>query len=64
MGLYFEIILRNMKTKEEISEEHFSLKQFDVAWREALEVGILLANEWFEKDKYWYLAEVRDVTRR
>lgn len=64
MGLYFEICLYNMKTKEKTYEEHFTLKTAEHAWREVTEVAIELARQKFEEDKYWMLLSITDVTRR
>lgn len=64
MGIYFEITLYNMKTKEKIYEEHFTLKYAEHAWAEALEVATTLAKQKFEEDKYWCLLSITDVTRR
>ena len=64
MGLYFEITLYNQKTKEEIYEEHFTLKMAEHAWQEVMEVALALTKQKFEEDKYWMLKGITDVTRR
>ena len=64
MGIYFEITLYNMKTKEKIYEEHFTLKMAEHAWKEVTEVATELAKQKFEEDKYWCLLSITDVTRR
>ena len=64
MGLYFEITLYNMKTKEVLTEEHFTLKLAGAAWKEVTEVAMRLADEKFSEDKYWMLLGIKDITNR
>lgn len=64
MGLYFKITLYNMKTKEKICEEHFTLKYGKYAWKEVTEVATKLAEQKFEEDKYWVIKSIEDITRR
>lgn len=67
MGLYLEILFVNLKTEATMEFTYFSLKQYDEAWKLALEYGLEeFKKVWdYEGDsKYWVFKSITDVTRR
>lgn len=67
MGMYFEIELVNLRTKEVIYEEYWSKESGTMAWQRATEYAVKKFTELWSVEgdaKYWVLKSITDVTRR
>ena len=62
MGLWFLITYLNQRTGEKETEEVWV--GLTDAWQKALDKAIAGATERFEKDHYWCLKSVEDITYR
>lgn len=64
MGFHFLFTFLNQRTGDKEFEEFFSMKQFEEAWKDALDKAIESEKQRFLQDHYWCLISVADNNRR
>lgn len=67
MGIYFEIVLKNIKTEETKLIETWTLESYYEAWDTMVERAIFEFKKlWKPTDdnRYWVIESITDVTRR
>lgn len=64
MGFHFQIVFGNSYTGEKECADFFSTDTYDKAWEKVAGFAFDMLKGKCKNDKYWFIQNITDVTRR